>query len=258
MMSNVLFPYIKTAGDPQNPAIVFLHGGGLSSKQWEPQFTGLPNSFYCVAPDLPEQGQSVDVKPFTLDDSARRVVELIKTFPSGKAHIVGLSLGGAVALEVARTAPEVVDHVIISGTAARLGRLLGWLTTSSAGLYTAFSPETLLNMAYMQFNIPYRYRESLREDLLKGFSVEFTKHFTESLMHLQLPKQARLLVMVGEKETFVAKRAARKLAHDIRGAQGFVVPEGGHLWNLTHPIIFNQMVEAFVTDKPLPSELKAL
>lgn len=257
-MSSASFPYIRTAGNPQNPAIVFLHGGGLSSNQWQPQFEGLSDRFYCVAPDLPEQGKSASLKPFTLADAARRVVELIRSLPTGKAHVVGLSLGGAVALEVARTAPDVVDHLILSGTAAGLSKWMGRLTTASAGFYRWFKPETLLNMTYKQFNIPEVYRANLREGLLKSFDVEFTRHFTEALMQVQLPTQAKTLVVVGEHETVVAKSAARKLATEINGARGVIAPNVGHVWNLEAAEMFNRMVRAFVTDVPLPSELKSL
>jgi len=256
-LSNMPFPYVRTMGDPQNPAIVFLHGGGLSSAEWQPQLEGLSNSFYCVAPDLPEQGQSASL-PFTLSDAARRVVALIGTFPSRKAHVVGLSLGGAVALEVVRTAPVVVDHLIVSGTTAGLGKWLGWLTIASARTYRFFKPETLLDQAYKQFRIPEVYRASLRDDILKSFNVDFTRRFTEAMMQVQLPAQAKALVTVGEKETVVAKRDARKLVAGISGARGVIAPSVGHVWNLEAAHLFNATVRAFVTDAALPTELKAL
>lgn len=258
MMQTEIFPYVQTSGDPQNPAIVFLHGGGLSSAEWQPQFTALADAFYCVAPDLPEQGRSVDVKPFTLADAAARVMALIRRLPAAKAHVVGLSLGGAVALEVARTAPDVVDHVMVSGTSAGIGRWLGQITIASAVMYRWFKPETLLNMSYQQFRIPEMYRAGLRDDLLKGFDPAFTRHFTEALMTLHLPTQANLLVTVGERETVVAKRDARKLAQTIQGARGVLVPGVGHVWNLEAADLFTATVQAFVTDAPLPAALKAL
>ncbi len=257
-MNSSAFPYFQTAGDPQNTAIVFLHGGGLSSNEWQPQLQALSDQFYCVAPDLPEQGKSASLRPFTLQDAAQRVIELIRSLPKQKAHVVGLSLGGAVALEVTRIAPEVVDHLMVSGTAAGMGKWLGRLTIASASLYRWFKPETLVNMSYKQFNIPEVYRASLRNDLLKSFDVDFTRHFTEALMQLQLPAQANLLVTVGEKETVVAKRDGRKIATEIIGAKGVTVPGVGHVWNLEAAVLFNQTVRAFVSDMPLPSVLNAM
>ena len=257
-MQAEIFSCVKTSGQFQNPAIVFLHGGGLSSTEWQPQLALLADAFYCVAPDLPEQGQSVGLKPFTLDDTARRVVELIRTLPGQKAHVVGLSLGGAVALEVVRTVPEVVDRVMISGTSAGMSHWLGQLAIASAAMYRWFNPETLLNMSYKQFNIPEVYRAALREDLMKGFDPEFTRHFIEALTQIQLPKYASMLVAVGERETLVAKRDARKLVQAIQGARGVLVPGVGHVWNLEAADLFTETVRAFVTDTPLPRELRDL
>ncbi len=60
--------YTFESGDPASPAIVFLHGGGLSSKSWYPVIERLPD-FYCLAPDLPGHGKSQDMS-FTLEGSA--------------------------------------------------------------------------------------------------------------------------------------------------------------------------------------------
>ncbi len=248
--------YVETRGDRRNPALVFLHGGGLSSREWQPQFEALSGSFYCAAPDLPEQGLSASVTPFSLSDAASRVIELIRQLPAGRADVIGLSLGGAVALEVTRTAPEHVSHLLVSGTSAGLGRWLGWLTMASAGLYRWLSPDMLLKQAYQQFRIPPVYQASLRDDLLKGFDPAFTRHFTRALMQLRLPEKANALVMVGERETVVAKRDAHKLVQQIQGARGVMVPAAGHVWNLEMTDLFSQTVQAFVTDAPLPAALK--
>src|SRR5512146_3595965 len=119
--------FTSESGAAENPAIVFLHGGGLSSRMWQPVIERLPE-FYCLAPDLPEHGQSADLKPFDLDDAALRVAEMIRLHvPGRKAHLVGLSLGGAVVLNIARLEPEVAGRMMVTGTAARLGKFLGQL-----------------------------------------------------------------------------------------------------------------------------------
>ena len=77
-------------GDPSSPAIIFLHGGGLSGKSWQPVIERLPD-FFCLAPDLPEQGRSQDIA-FSLEGSARHVAEIIRAKAGGRrAHLVGLA-----------------------------------------------------------------------------------------------------------------------------------------------------------------------
>lgn len=252
------------SGDKDSPvtkparSIVLLHGGGLSGRMWEPQLAHLPE-YHCVVPDLPEQGRSAHIKPFSLDDAAERVADLIsERCAGGKAHVVGLSLGGAVALTLMRHKPEVVDRVIVSGTAAGFGRTLGAVSKVSAGMYKWFRPDTLVDMSMRQFRIPSEYREMLREDMVIGMEPTFVRNITDALMTMQLPTASNspLLAAVGERETRPAKQAARKIAAAVPGAQAVIVPEAGHVWNLERPQLFSDMVRAWCEGNPLPRGLR--
>ena len=102
---------VREAGPVAAPAVLFLHGLGLSGAMWQPQFERLADFYHCLAPDLPECGNSAAIGPFTLKDAAGRVASVIRErVPGGCAHVVGLSLGGAVALQMLRDEPQVVDH----------------------------------------------------------------------------------------------------------------------------------------------------
>src|SRR5512133_3569365 len=90
--------YIRESGNRQHPPVVFLHGGPLSGKMWQPQMDRLTN-FYCLAPDLPGHGESPSFGPINHNDAARQVADAIhEKVPDGKAHLVEISLGGAVVL----------------------------------------------------------------------------------------------------------------------------------------------------------------
>ena len=252
--------YVQTFGSPEKPALVFLHGGGLSGRMWLPQIEALLEEYYCLAPDLPEQGKSAAITPFTLRGAVEQVAELIRTRTQGKACIVGLSLGGAVALSLLRTHPELVEKMVVSGTSTRLGPVLGGISKASAVLYRWLSPEMLVKSSLKQFGIPAEFEDLFREDLKLGATEQFTIHFTDALMNLELPEKASrpLLVAVGEKETFVARRAARQLAESITGAQAVQVPGVGHVWNLQKPHLFTKMLRAWFTGSKLPSDLQKL
>lgn len=252
--------YYRERGERAAPAIVFLHGGPLSGRMWEPQFERLPD-YYCLAPDLPEQGQSARIGPFTLEDAANRVVDLIyEKVPGGRANVVGLSLGGAVALTMLRLAPDCLDHVISSGSAARLSRLWGGVLIISAQLLRLVRPEVLISSGFRQLGLPEKYRAMFYEDMKIGLSPGFTVRTAEALMDMRLPDAATrpLLVVVGGKETIVAKQAARKAVRQIKGARGAMAPGVGHVWNLQAPGLFTAMVRAWITDQPLPAALKPL
>jgi len=241
------------AGTPGGTTIVFLHGGGLSARQWQPQLQQLSSEFHLLAPDLPEQGRSADLEPFTLEGAVAGVAELIRArATNGRAHIVGLSLGGAVGLTLMRSHPELVSSLFVSGTAAGLGRVLGTISLASAALYRVLPRKWLVDASVKQFGIPPEHAASFREDLAKATNAEFTRNYTRALMGMVLPEKmtAPTLVAVGARETLVARRAARTLTRRLPGSRALVVPGCGHVWNLEAPDLFTRTVRDWVTGPP--------
>ncbi len=122
--------YTLEAGSAHNPAIVFLHGGGAGGWMWQPQIDSLSDAFYCLAPDLPEQGRSLEIRPFSIQSSVEQVAGLIRTrVPGGKAHVVGLSEGAQITVALLSRYPEVVDRAVISSALIRPMPGLAWMVT---------------------------------------------------------------------------------------------------------------------------------
>ena len=147
--------YLREAGPKDAPCIVFLHGLWLSSLMWQPQIERLAQDFHCLAPDLPEHGKSTDIGLLTLKNTSQVLANLIRAHtPHGRAHIVGLSLGGAVALNLLRDVPEVVDHLMVSGTAARFSPLIARLSTLGRPVLRVLKPAPLISLALRTSKIP--------------------------------------------------------------------------------------------------------
>ena len=252
--------YVYEKGTPDQPAVVLLHGAGLSSKMWLPAVKQL-NDFYILAPDLPEQGQSVKIAPFTLDDSAARVAELIQQrVPGGKAHVVGLSLGGALVLTMLRLSPEVIDTAIVTGTAAVLDRWLGSFSLSMLWMLRFYKPETLAEMTLKQQGIPPQYRDLMYPDLVATATEPFNRAVIHAIMDMQLPmgNPRPLLALIGSKETPAAKQAARKLVKNVPNTRGAVLPGLNHVWPLQDPTLFCAVLRAWTGRAALPAQLQAL
>src|SRR6185369_8080426 len=108
----------RRAGADDRPTIVFIHGTALTGAAWTPQIAALGDAFHCLAPDLPGHGTAADV-PFSVDDAAERVAALIeREAHGGRAVVVGLSLGGYVAMTVAARWPERVTGLALAGSTA--------------------------------------------------------------------------------------------------------------------------------------------
>lgn len=252
--------YVQKAGTVTSPAIVFLHGGGISGRMWQPQVEHL-SEFYCLIPDLPEHGYSAARQPFTLAGAAADVATLIReAVPSGRAHLVGLSIGGAVGLEVLRTQPEVVERALLSGATPRLAQWLVALTDFiNAPLLRLMSREHLGAMTLKSLGVPRQYHHLLVDDWRQLTSTLY-RNINKATSEVQLPTGSvpPTLLVVGQKEMGISKAHARTIARTVPGATARLVSGVGHAWNLEAPDLFNELVRAWFTEKPLPAFLQPL
>src|SRR5689334_16715589 len=115
------------AGDANNSLVLLLHGGGTLHRFWQPQLEAMSERYHLIAPDLIYD----DWTRFTVPQLAEDVAALIR-MQREPAHLVGLSLGGAVAMQIAITSPELVCSLTVSGAQYQAGKgyggtLLDWL-----------------------------------------------------------------------------------------------------------------------------------
>ena len=110
-------------GPDDGPRIVFVHSTRLCRTMWRAQMDDLCDTYRVVALDLPGHGRLAD-RPFTLSDASDEVATAIEEAGGGHAVVVGLSLGGYVAMDLAGRRPELVRGLVLSGaTAEPLGLL---------------------------------------------------------------------------------------------------------------------------------------
>jgi len=257
---------VKETGHKNPETIIFLHGGGLAGWIWDEQVKSF-RDYHCLVIDLPEHGQSAHIKPFTIEGAARMVVELILTRAhNGKAHLVGLSLGAQIIVQVLATHPEVVDHALITGTLLR----------------TIPHPETLLKLLKYTFkayepvkNTKFFIKANMRTyNISKGYFDKFkesTQRINGDSLHrilhenlfFRLPTGLErvtvpVMVMMGEKDYKVIKESARDLVNTLPNSKAYVVPKRGHVWNMESPELFNKVLRNFITEKPLGYEVEPL
>ena len=104
--------------------LIFLHGTGCDASDWMSVADALPRNQRCIALDFRGHGQSpVPTQPFTLTDLAEDVLHLVDNLRLQELVIVGHSLGGMVAMEVAQRSSRVIGLVLLEG----------WTSLSAAG-----------------------------------------------------------------------------------------------------------------------------
>jgi pimeloyl-ACP methyl ester carboxylesterase len=266
---------VRECGPISAPTICFLHGGGISGWMWRPQVEALQDTYHCLVPDLPEHGLSAATRPFSIADAARRTVELIRERAhGGRAHVIGLSEGAQVAVQLLGSAAVIVDHAIISSALVHplpglglLGpRTLALIFNLFAAPFQGSDTYVRLNMRYGNA-LPEQYFREAREDTRRMTADSFTHMILENQRFRMPPGldqvQVPALIVAGQHELAIVRRSARDLAATLPAAQGYLVAfskRGAeeHAWNLHRPDLFNAVTRAWFAGQPLPPGLLPL
>jgi pimeloyl-ACP methyl ester carboxylesterase len=269
--------YFTESGTANSSTIVLLHGGGVGGWMWRDVAAILSKDFHCLIPDLPEQGESLAVAPFTHTLAMASVAALIRDHAhGGKAHVVGLSEGAQVVVAMLSRCPGVIDHAVVSS--AILRPMSGaWMYSRGmfAWMYRWFIAPLKNNDGWIRLNM--RYSAGIGDAYFDDFKKSF-QEMTESgfvnlmfeAMHFRLPAnlgEAALpvLVVTGEHEYKQMKESARDLLAVLPHAQGRTIDFGKgstlakeHNWALTAPQLFAAAVKAWVEDQPLPAKINTI
>jgi pimeloyl-ACP methyl ester carboxylesterase len=105
------------AGPKDAPALLLIHGFLVSWLEWADVLEPLAEKFHVIAPDLPGFGDSEKPGParypYGIDSFAEAMADLVAAFGVGRAHVMGHSMGGAVALTLAADHPELVQRLVV-------------------------------------------------------------------------------------------------------------------------------------------------
>jgi len=112
--------YYETRG--QGPALVFIHGLGSSTRDWDRQTAEFSRSYQVITFDLRGHGQSDKPEgPYDVPMFAADMAGLLKALSTRSAHVVGVSLGGCVAFQFALDYPDRLTTLTIVNSAPTFG-----------------------------------------------------------------------------------------------------------------------------------------
>ena len=242
-------------GNPANETIIFLHGGGLDHTQWKEVMHHLAEHFHCVAVDLPMHGRSVHI-PLTMNGVVNQLEALFAQY--GQVHIVGLSLGGAITLTALHRFPQYIKSAFISGTTVSLRvEDVKLLNTYVAPIYRVIKPDWMAMLMMKGFKIPSRFKMEIKR-ACQSISVEQVRAMFNTLTKVELPilNQSPLLIVVGEKENNLVKRAQAEINTFVQCSEAVIVPRAGHVWSYENPVLFAEVVEQWCTNQTIHYALK--
>lgn len=242
-------------GPRSGESIVFLHGGNAARWMWGGQVAGLPGR-HLLTPDLPGYGERAGEDwPGTAavtDDVARTIRS---HGIDGRAHVVGLSLGGHVALHLLQRAPDVVRSCIVTGVAA------GGLTPLERCVITPQLPlwrrRWYWTLQARLFFIP---REDRARFVASGVAASdatnrrmFAEVASGTMPSGPFTYGGPLLVVAGQREPRSVRDAFALIRGALPQASTWIAPRMHHRWNAQDPGLFNRMVATFVDTGAWPA-----
>lgn len=232
-------------------AIVFLHGVGSDKSAWAPQLAHFGRSRQAVAFDYPGYGDSAPASEGTTrDDYASAVFAAMDALHIDRAHICGLSLGGAVAIAMHSAARERCRSLVIADSFAVHpdGRDIYERSVAASSDLRGLA-EARVDVLLAQPADP-AVRSEVVETMARidpaayriGAKAVWLADQRERAAEIGVPT----LVVCGAKDKVTPPELSRQLVELVPGGRYEEMAGAGHLSNLEKPEQFNRIVEEFI------------
>jgi pimeloyl-ACP methyl ester carboxylesterase len=250
---------VHEGGDPAGEPVVFLHGGNVAGWMWGMQLPAFED-FRQLVPDLPGFGASNDEPWVSIADTADRVAEFIAELTTGGAHLVGLSLGSSVALEIAARHPELVRSLFLaSAQVARPRRRSMVLARAMLRFWEQRGFWTSLARSYglrgedadlfVETGLGIRRETALTiyDEVSRGVPAE-------TLARVGAP----LIAVAGGRDSSAIHRdSLARLRAAVPGAKLAVAPGMHHQWNIEDVELFNAALRSWLSSREVSPLLTA-
>jgi pimeloyl-ACP methyl ester carboxylesterase len=242
----------------RGPPVVLLHGYvGDGATTWRRQLEGLANDFTIVAWDAPGAGRSADPpETFGMAGYADCLAAFVAELGLDRPHLVGLSFGGALAIELSRRHPAIARTLVLASAYA------GWSGSLPPGvaerrLRQAEALSELTGDEFVQSLLPTMFSDTVsretivefRESMLRFHPSGFramarasAEDLRDALPHIEVPT----LLIHGDNDARAPLAVARHLHGAIRGSTLVVLAGVGHICNVEAADRFNATVRRFL------------
>jgi 3-oxoadipate enol-lactonase/4-carboxymuconolactone decarboxylase len=214
--------------------ILMLHSIGTNLHVFDPQAAALARDHRVIRMDLRGHGLSgVTAGPVTMSRHAQDALALLDALGVQRAHVVGLSIGGRIAQQMAAEAPERVASLVLMDTAAEFPPPEAWqqrieIATAQgmAGLVDMVIPRWVVDASLAS-------AQGLRRMLLatdpQGYAASAAALRDARAAEIAGRIACATTVIVGERDIATPPAMAEALRNMIPGAELVTIPEAAHI-----------------------------
>ncbi|HEY8102225.1 MAG TPA: alpha/beta hydrolase [Burkholderiaceae bacterium] len=250
--------------NPSNPTVLFLNGIMNAVDAWKPAAKAVQKlGFNALCYEYRGQWRSqVTPGPYSMHDHREDLKALLDAFHIEKAHFVGTSYGGMVAMPFAAMNPARVASLVLIATSARIRPpsydiVKGWRDLAEEGdaanlfvkmVPNLFSERSLRENPDLASTRAEGMKNALRNlpDFCRGQVLLHDAHYLEMLgdgVTSQLKNiDCQTLVVSAEQDSLYPPLDSSYIAHHIAEAEHVIVAEAGHAVVAEKPAIINSLI----------------
>jgi len=230
--------------------LLFLHGIRGNRRNWAGQVEFFSQRFKAAAWDARGYGDSDDYDgPLQFEYFTGDVMRVAEHFKAPKLHLIGLSMGGRIARNVALRAPERLKSLVLISTNPGFDAMSPESVKRFITERRNATPQTLRRLLGSRPN--HAAYQELLDSVSRIHEVSYQKTLEASVAQDRAApiEQIRVptLVVAGEEDTVYPPELAREMAQRIPGAELLMFERTGHLANLEQPERFNKAVLDFLS-----------
>ena len=254
----------ERAGD--GPPLVALQGFvGDARSTWSHQLEELSDEFTVVAWDTPGAGRSSDPPTwFRLPDYADCLLAFARAVGLDRPHLVGLSFGGALALEAYGRHPSFPRSLVLAGAYAgwagsfELGEVEGRLRMClrvaelSPDEFAEAMVPSMLSAGAPQEAVD-ELKAGLRDFHPAGFRAMTRSSAEADLRHVLPGVDVPTLLLYGDQDVRAPRKVAEALHAGVPASELIVMPGVGHVSPVESPVSFNREVRRFLRTLQAPT-----
>jgi pimeloyl-ACP methyl ester carboxylesterase len=219
------------------PAVVLVHGLGVSSRYMIPIAEHLALDFPVYAPDLPGFGRS-DKPPhaLTIRELADALAAWVDAAELSRAILVGNSLGNEIIVELALRHPEKVERVVLQGLTPEPGARNA---PQQVWRYMATNPFEQPPLGWIAMS---DYMICGIRRFVRTFRYMLQDRIEEKLPRVHVPA----LVVRGSHDQIVSQRWSEEATRLLPNARLVVIPGAGHAINFSYPAALQEAILPFL------------
>ena len=251
--------YTETIGHGQD--LTLIHGWGMSGNIWESVADKLSGQFRVTLLDLPGYGRS---SHHILDDyTLNALADAIVHFMPRHSMVLGWSLGGMIAMQMALRHPEAIKKLILVAASPQFHISEDWPHAVNLNILENFANElsnsyrdTILQFLSIQALGSEHAREEIRllrdkvfrdgdpdeESVRRGLKILQTANLREQVEYIDIPT----LIISGDRDRLMPLPAAKELSQRISKSRLCVIKGASHAPFISHQSTFLDVLQAFL------------